>query len=265
MKNLFLKTFEKIKTNFNAAIDSINKAIGGLKKYTDDSVVELKSHTRKFMEEGDKIHEKNLKKLEEYTHDRFDTFNKTMVENLDRLSDHTASERGAIIDWAHNRSHHHEDILKTHVALCAHDHGHHGNTKNIAVNYNSSSGSFMDGKKNWQVFNETCNNEHCAMTVLNRDSGKFKPPKNASGLYLLTFSVTMDVWGGISVRPHQPAEYQFRKNGVNIEGTSFYCNIGSSRQHDKVQGSKTILLKLEEQDEVDVVQLRDTDIADTDI
>ena len=265
LENSILKDLEKMKKNFNATIDSINKAIGGLKNFTDDSIAELKNHTRKTMNESDAILDKNLKILENYTNDRFDNFTETMLDNLERLSNHTAAERAAIISWAHTRNHRHEDILKTHVALCAHDHGHHGNTANMAVSYASASGGFMDGKKNWQVFNETCNNENCAMTVLNRTSGVFKPPKKASGLYMLTFSVTIDVWGGISRRPHQPAEYQFRKNGANLEGTSFYCNIGSSRNHDKVQGSKTILLKLGEQDEVDVVQLRDTDIADTDI
>merc|ERR1712107_589779 len=71
----------------------------------------------------------------------------------------------------------------------------------------------------------------------------------------------MDVWE--YTRGREPAEYQFRKNGVNIKGTSFYCDVGWSTNHDQVQGSKTILLKLSDNDEVDVVQLRDTDIADS--
>ena len=151
--------------------------------------------------------------------------------------------------------------MKTHVALCAFDNGHHGNTRDVVVNYNGPTGGFLDGKKTWQVFNESCNHESCAIQVLNRDTGAFKPPKNASGLYMFTFSVTMDVWE--YTRGREPAEYQFRKNGDKIKGTSFYCDVGWSTNHDQVQGSKTILLKLSDNDEVDVVQLRDTDIADS--
>ena len=256
-----LEDFKKIKENFNATVDAINKAMTGLKKFTDDSVLELEKHMRTDMEAKDAALDKNLGILEEYTRFMSDTFMSTMLENLERLSKHTALERAAIRDWAHTRSHRHEDILKTHVALCAYDHGHHGNTKDAVVNYNSATGGFMDGKKNWQVFNETCNHEFRANEVLNRATGAFKPPKNAAGLYMFTFSVTMDVWdysSGI-----EPAEYQFRKNGDKLNGTKFYCDIGSSRNHDQVQGSKTILLKLGEADKVDVVQLWDTDIADS--
>ena len=261
LEGSILKDFEKIKENFNKTVDNINEAMAALKNFTDISIEELKNHTRKNMNESDAILDKNLRDLENYTHDRFDNFTETMLENLDRLSNHTAKERAAIIDWAHTRSHRHEDILKTHVALCAFDNGHHGNTRDVVVNYNSSTGGFMDGKKTWQVFNESCNHESCAMQVLNRDTGAFKPPKNASGLYMFTFSVTMDVWE--YTRGMEPAEYQFRKNGDKIKGTSFYCDVGWSTNHDQVQGSKTILLKLSDNDEVDVVQLRDTDIADS--
>ena len=261
LENSILTDIETIKEKFNATVDGINKAMTALKKFTDDSIEELEIHTRKDMEANDAILDNNLRVLEEYTHERFDNFTSTMLENLGRLSNHTALERNAIIEWAHTRSHRHEDILKTHVALCAYDHGHHGNTKDVVVNYNSATGGFMDGKKNWQVFNETCNHEVCANEVLNRATGVFKPPKNAAGLYMFTFSVTMDVWDYSSGT--EPAEYQFRKNGAKLDGTNFYCDIGSSRHHDQVQGSKTILLKLGEDDEVDVVQLRDTDIADS--
>merc|ERR1711936_564776 len=71
----------------------------------------------------------------------------------------------------------------------------------------------------------------------------------------------MDTWE--ATRGLEPAEYQFRKNKEKLVGTSFYCDIGSSRDRDKVQGSKTIFLKLDEDDEVDVVKLRDTAIADS--
>ena len=259
-KNI-LEDFKKIKEKFNATVDTINKAMAGIKQFTDDSIKELETHMKTDLKARDAALDKNLGILEEYTHAMSDKFMSTMLENLNRLGKHTASEREAIIKWAHKRSHHHEDILKTQVALCAYDHGHHGNTKDVVVNYNSATGGFLDGKKNWQVFNKTCNEEACANEVLNRTTGAFKPPKNAAGLYMFTFSVTMDVWDYSSGM--EPAEYQFRKNGAKLTGTNFYCDIGSSRDHDQVQGSKTILLKLGEADEVDVVQLWDTDIADS--
>ena len=85
-----LKDLEKIKEKFNKTVDNINEAIGALKNFTDISIEELKNHTRKNMNESDAILDKNLRVLENYTHDRFDNFNKTMLENLDRLSNHTA-------------------------------------------------------------------------------------------------------------------------------------------------------------------------------
>ena len=258
-----LGDFKKIKEKFNVGVDKINEAMTNLKKFTDDSIKEAKDHIQKDMDANDAILDKNLRNLENHTHERFDNFTATMLENLERLSNHTALERAAIIEWAHTRNHRHEDILKTHVALCAFDHGHQDNTQgqDTVVNYNSGTGGFMDGKKNWQVFNETCNHDACANKVLNRDTGVFKPPKDAPGLYMFTFSVTMDTWE--ATRGLEPAEYQFRKNQEKLVGTSFYCDIGSSRNRDKVQGSKTIFLKLGEDDEVDVVKLRDTAIADS--
>merc|ERR1712061_104900 len=104
------------------------------------------------------------------------------------------------------------------------------------------------------------------MRVLNRTSGMFKVPTGATGLYLFTFSVTMDT---ADLNTTEPSEYEFVKNGMPIPGTRIYSDAGVRRPghgqtgiYDMVSGSNTILLKLEEDDEVGVKQLEDTDIPD---
>ena len=52
------------------------------------------------------------------------------------------------------------------------------------------------------------------------------------------------------------------KNGELIEGTKIYADVGFSKIHDRVPGSRTIFLKLEENDEVSVTQDYETDIQD---
>merc|ERR1719357_2101317 len=104
----------------------------------------------------------------------------------------------------------------------------------------------------WQVFNESCNQESCASEVLNRHTGRFTVPENAGGLYLFTFSITMDTWDF----------YYFRKNGRKIQGSELYGDAGSNEDHDKLPGSRTILLELNAGDSIDVFQKKKRDIPD---
>ena len=85
-------------------------------------------------------------------------------------------------------------------------------------------------------------------------------PQNADGLYLFTFSITMDTWDFIE--GHTWDFYYFRKNGRKILGSELYGDAGSNEDHDKLPGSKTILLELNAGDFVDVFQEKKRDIPD---
>jgi hypothetical protein len=94
--------------------------------------------------------------------------------------------------------------------------------------------------------------------VLNRETGNFKVQENGAGEYLFTFNVTIDSFD----QKLSPSAYFFFKNDVKIEGTKIYANVGFNKNHDRVPGSRTILLKLEEGDEVSVKQELETDVQD---
>ena len=92
------------------------------------------------------------------------------------------------------------------------------------------------------------------MKVLNRQTGFFTVPANAAGLYMFTFSATMDTFDadhGLS-----PNEYKFERNGEILDETGLYADVGSNWKNDKVPGSRTIFLRLEDGDNVAVVQTR---------
>ena len=162
------------------------------------------------------------------------------------------------MDWANERSSIHENLLKTDVTLCAYDDVQ--SSRRGVVRYNSRHSGFLNDQKSWQVFNESCKRESCATEVLNRHTGRFTVPENAEGLYLFTFSITMDTWDFIE--GHTWDFYYFRKNGRKILGSELYGDAGSNEDHDKLPGSRTILLELNAGDSIDVFQQKKRDIPD---
>jgi len=247
----------ELKEAFNKIVGDINTAFGEYRAFTEGSVRDLTLHIESDMGKSDETLEKNTKDLEEYTKTKVREMNKTLLENLQTLSETMAQERSSIVDWANQRSNFHEDILKTDVSLCAYD-----DIQNSGgvVNYNGRHSGYINDQKSWRVFNETCNQESCAREVLNRQTGRFTVPHNADGLYLFTFSITMDTWDFIE--GHTWDYYYFRKNGHKIIGTGLYGNVGSNEDSDKVPGSRTILLELNSGDVIDVYQRQEKNIPD---
>merc|ERR1712130_422103 len=247
----------ELKESFNKIVGDINTAFGEYRTFTEGSVRDLSLHIESDMGKSDETLEKNTKALEKYTKNKVREMNKTLLENLQTLSDTMAQERSSIVDWANQRSNFHEDILKTDVALCAYDDIQ--NSRGV-VNYNGRYSGYINNQKSWRVFNETCNQESCAREVLNRQTGRFTVPQGADGLYLFTFSITMDTWD--FMEGHTWDYYFFRKNGQKIKGTGLYGNVGSNEDNDKVPGSRTILLELNAGDAIDVFQWKEKDIPD---
>ena len=247
----------ELKESLNKIVGDINTAFGEYRIFTEGSVRDLNLHIESDMGKSDETLEKNTKALEEYTKTKVREMNKTLLENLQSLSETMAQERSSIVDWANQRSSFHEDILKTDVALCAYDDIQ--NSRGV-VNYNGRHSGFINDQNSWRVFNETCNQESCAREVLNRQTGRFTVPQNADGLYLFTFSITMDTWDFIE--GHTWDFYYFRKNGHKIIGTGLYGNVGSNEDNDKVPGSSTIILELNSGDVIDVYQRQEKNIPD---
>ena len=61
---------------------------------------------------------------------------------------------------------------------------------------------------------------------------------------------------------HNTRWCSWKRNWEIIEGTKIYADVGFSKTHDRIPGSRTIFLKLEENDEVSVKQEYQTDIQD---
>ena len=266
-----------VKEKLNTLANQTKIAMKNVRSYIEKSLIELKDHVEENMNHTDATINNKTVAFESYAKNNFEEMNETMLENLDKLNQLSADERNGIIGWSHRRNHHNEDILKTTVALCVYDHAHAGGPGQV-VSYNSKTDSgYVEGQIKWRVFNETapeqcCMNqqldcEACAMKVLNRVTGVFTVPNNASGLYMFTFTVTMDVY---SHKYPQPAEYQFRKNEHLIMGSKIFSNVGSKPlrkgskafSNDKAPGSKTIFLDLSVGDKVDVVQLLQKTVKD---
>merc|ERR1712012_991709 len=249
----------ELKESFNKIHEEINKAFGEFRAFTEGSVEGLSKQIVAELGKSDKVLESSTEKLESYTKSKVVEMNKTLLENLQTLSSTMAGERRSIVEWANERSSIHENLLKTDVTLCAHDNVQ-SRSRRRAVNYNGRHSGFLNDQKSWQVFNESCNQESCAMVVLNRDTGRLKVPQNADGLYLFTFSITMDTWDFIE--GHAWDFYYFRKNGRKILGSELYGDAGSNEDHDKLPGSRTILLELNAGDFVDVFQEKKRYIPD---
>merc|ERR1711963_469625 len=249
----------ELKESFNKIHEDINQAFGEFRAYTEGSIEDLSKEIVAELGKSDKVLESSTENLEDYTKSKVVEMNKTLLENLQTLSSTMAEERKSIVDWANERSSIHENLLKTDVTLCAYDNVQ-SRSRRRAVNYNGRHSGFLNDQKSWQVFNESCNQESCAIEVLNRDTGRFKVPQNADGLYLFTFSITMDTWDFIE--GHTWDFYYFRKNGRKILGSELYGDAGSNEDHDKLPGSRTILLELNAGDSIDVFQRKKRDIPD---
>jgi hypothetical protein len=266
LKDKVMTDLQKLKEKFTDLVKHVNDKLTLLRAYTTDSIQKLKEDADTNMKAGDTTLKENTDKLEGYIREKINDLNAKMVENLEALSTASSDQRNFIRDWNDKRSKRHENILGTHVSLCAFDHGDFAAAKDHVVTYNSVRGGFLDQHKSWQVLAGPKNNDETkAMEVLNRETGKFKVPTHAAGLYMFTFSVTMDTADFNT----EPSQYQFEKNGIPIPGTSIYSDAGlphpvagKTSIYDKVPGSNTIFLKLEQDDEVGVRQTRDTDIPD---
>merc|ERR1712165_251458 len=249
----------ELKESFNKIHEDINQAFGEFRAFTEGSIEDLSKQIVAELGKSDRVLESSTESLEDYTKSKVVEMNKTLFDNLQTLSTTMAGERRSIVDWANERSSIHENLLKTDVTLCAYDDVQ-SRSRRRAVNYNGRQSGFLNDQKSWQVFNESCNQESCAMEVLNRNTGRFTVPQNADGLYLFTFSITMDTWDFIEGNTWD--YYYFRKNGHKIIGTGLYGNVGSNEDSDKVPGSRTILVELNAGDSIDVFQQKKRDIPD---
>ena len=210
----------KTKEKFNMLANETKEAMMNLRNYIETALIELKDHVERNLNSSDATINKNTKAFESYAKDKFEEMNVTMLQNLESFNQLSADERSKTIGWSHQRNHHNEDFFKTTVALCVYDHAHKGYPGQV-VSYNSPQDSgYVEGKTRWRVFNQTnpdqccfrssSNCEACAMKVLNRVTGAFTVPANASGVYMFTFTVTMDTYAYRHGYPvPQPAEYQF--------------------------------------------------------
>merc|ERR1712012_238535 len=256
LKEKVAADLQELKTKFKELVTTVNSKLTELRDYTKDAIEKLQEDTTAHMNAGDTTIKENIKNLEEHIRSKVNEVNEKMVENLKALSKASAKQRKDIRDWNNERSRKHEEILGTHVSHCAYDYGDYAKGKNHVVTYNSARGGYLDGHKSWQVLGgPKHNDEAMAMQV----------PKNASGLYTFTFSVTMDTADFNS----ESSMYEFVKNGTAIDGTRIYSDAGlphprkgRSAIYDTTPASNTIFLKLEENDEIAVRQLKETDIPD---
>merc|ERR1712223_2087392 len=266
LKEQVAADLQELKNKFKELVTKVNSKLTELRDYTKDAIEKLQEDTTANMNAGDTTIKENINNLEEDIRNKVNEVNEKMVANLKALSKASAKQRKSILDWNNERSTKHEEILGSHVSLCAYDYGDYGKGKDHIVTYNSARGGYLDGHKSWQVLGgPKHNDEAMAMKVLNRTAGTFQVPKNASGLYMFTFSVTMDTADFNS----ESSMYEFVKNGTAIDGTRIYSDAGlphprkgMSAIYDTTPASNTIFLKLEEYDEVAVRQLMETDIPD---
>ena len=252
----------ELQEKFDALVEEVGTTLKALGNYTKQSIEELREFSSANIKKRDMILDENTRALADYANNRIIELDSTMVENFERLNNNSREERASMIEWIHQRNHRHEDLFKSHIGLCVFDQTH----KGIGlVTYNSPKGGYIDNHRNWRVLNETnpdkccpvvedrsC--EDCAMKVLNRQTGFFTVPANGAGLYMFTFSATMDTFD--ADHGFSPNEYKFQRNGEILDETGLYADVGSNWKNDKVPGSRTIFLRLEDRDNVAVVQTR---------
>ena len=288
-KDVVKEDLKTIGVEFDKFLGELNSEMDALRAYVKDTIEEIEAHAKKRMTDSDKVLNDNIKEVEVAINKTFSLMNEVMMANLNTLNKTTLEQRDMTIDWIHTRNHRQEDIMKTNVALCAYSSHHHSDLGEPVTYYNHPEedmdlnkkkppfdetgdlGGYVDDKLDWMVFNQTCPNdccskpheEACAMEVLNRETGVFKVPVNASGLFMFSFGITMDV-RDFDWLPSERNEYQFRKNGVKVDGVSIYADAAENHRGDRLPGSMTVLLQLEQGDEVDVVQTRRRESNDID-
>merc|ERR1712012_1527594 len=222
LKDRVATDLQELKTKIKQFVENVNSKLTELRTKTKEAIEKLQEDTAN-MKTGDTTIKENIKNLEEHIRNKINEVNEKMVDNLKALSKASAKQRKDIRDWNNERSRKHEEILGTHVSLCAYDYGDYAKGKDHIVTYNSARGGYLDGHKSWQVLGgPKHNDEAMAMKVLNRTAGTFQVPKNASGLYTFTFSVTMDTADFNS----ESSMYEFVKNGTAIDGTRIYSDAG---------------------------------------
>jgi len=232
------KTFENFKTHFEGNI--LNKT-----ENTNINFVALEKHTKKAMFE----------------------INKTLMQNLQNINKNSKQERDDIISWTHQRATLNEDILKTKISACVKNDNHFG--KGV-VNYNDGEGHFIQDSVSVRIKNETCDRGACMEparkeNIINPATGVFTVPRQAAGEYLLTFTARIDTWTARGRYLMKPSSYVFRKNHRKIKGTSISTNVSPNWKSDKVPVSRTIFLKLQEGDEIDIFQEIYTHTLDHDV
>merc|ERR1712018_968593 len=169
LKEKVMKDLQTLKEKFENLVKQVNEKLTVLRKYTTESIQKLKEDARENMKSGDTTLKENTVKLEKYIREKINDLNTKMGENLEALSKASSDQRMFIRDWNDKRSKQHENILGTHVSLCAYDHGDFANLEDHVVTYNSVRGGFLDEHKSWQVMAGPKNNDETkAMEVLNR-------------------------------------------------------------------------------------------------
>ena len=101
--------------------------------------------------------------------------------------------------------------------------------------------------------------------IINPATGVFTVPRHAGGEYMITFTARIDTWTARGRYLMQPSSYVFRKNHRKIKGTSISTNVSPNWKSDKVPVSRTIFLKLQEGDEIDIFQEIYTHTLDHDV
>merc|ERR1712038_376648 len=175
LKDQVAADLQELKMKFKELVAKVNSKLTELRDYTKDAIEKLQEDTTANMNAGDTTIKENINNLEEHIRNKVNEVNEKMVKNLKALSKASAKERKDIRDWNNERSTKHENILGTHVSLCAYDHGDYAKEKEHVVTYNSAQSGYLDGHKSWQVLGgPKHNDEAMAMKVLNRTAGTFQ-------------------------------------------------------------------------------------------
>merc|ERR1712013_555756 len=235
----------------------LNNNFGILKTYVEESISELEGFIMNETKSADETIMTNVNSLKNNTQKNFDNLAKRMLENDQALKNGSVNETKKIIDWAHGRFKRHEEMMRTHISICAYTFAHFG--KGV-VNYEQGADNGFLGNPRYRIDDETCesNKNQCLENVLNREKGTFTVPKDMGGVYEFTFAVIMDTYA----HETDSSNYIFRKNGSQLKGTDIFGEVGFDTTHDKIQASRTIFLHLNAGDFVDVEQINPTDVSD---
>ena len=240
-----------------ALTTEINSNLGKLKTYVKEQITELKDFVMDETKKADETIMDDVNSLKDNTKQNFDDLAQRMLENDQALGMASEEETKAIIDWAHGRFKRHEEMMRTHISICAYTFAHFGMG---VVNYDrdEESGFLEDAK--YQIDNTTCerNQNQCMDNILDREKGTFTVPVDMGGVYEFTFAVIMDTFA----HHNDPSNYIFRKNEKELIGTDIFGEVGFDNNHDKIQASRTIFLHLNGGDIVDVAQTNPTDVSD---